>query len=101
MRQTAFTDLSVILSAGTPQSTLAADALKRWQDAMAAFSRRFRYRPGRAERAGRCDATTITNDFAGVVGNLQVSQATNRPSRFGPQQLQIQNLMAAQYRATC
>jgi P-type conjugative transfer protein TrbJ len=89
--------------AGTPQSTLAADALKRWQDAMAAFQQTLQVQAGVAQnvQADTATLTTITNASQGAVGNLQVSQATNQLLALSvKQQLQIQNLMAAQYRAT-
>jgi len=89
--------------AGTPQATLAADALKRWQDAMAAFQQTLQIQAGVAQnvQADTATLTTITNASQGAVGNLQVSQATNQLLALSvKQQLQIQNLMAAQYRAT-
>lgn len=89
--------------AGTPQSTLAADALKRWQDTMAAFQQTLQVQAGVAQnvQADTATLTTITNASQGAVGNLQVSQATNQLLALSvKQQLQIQNLMAAQYRAT-
>ncbi|MGH6870442.1 MAG: P-type conjugative transfer protein TrbJ [Rhizomicrobium sp.] len=89
--------------AGTPQSTLAADALKRWQDAMAAFQQTLQVQAGVAQnvQADTATLTTLTTASQGAVGNLQVSQATNQLLALSvKQQLQIQNLMAAQYRAT-
>jgi len=45
--------------------------------------------------------TSLVNTSQGAVGNLQVSQATNQLLALSTkQQMQIQNLMAAQYRAT-
>jgi len=88
---------------GTPQSTLAADALKRWQDAMAAFQQTLQVQAGVAQnvQADSATLTTLTMASQGAVGNLEVSQATNQLLALSvKQQLQIQNLMAAQYRAT-
>lgn len=88
--------------AGTPQSTLAADALKRWQDTMAAFQQTLQVQAGVAQnvQADTATLTALTNSSQGAVGNLQVSQATNQLLALSvKQQLQIQNLMAAQYRA--
>ena len=66
--------------AGTPQSTLAADALKRWQDAMAAFQQTLQIQAQVAQnvQADTATLTTITNASQGAVGNLQASQATNQ-----------------------
>jgi len=89
--------------AGTPQSTLAADAVKRWQDSMAAFQQTLQVQAGVAQnvQADTATLTTLTNSSQGAVGNLQVSQATNQLLALSvKQQLQIQNLMAAQYRAS-
>jgi len=89
--------------AGTPQSTLAADALKRWQDSMAAFQQTLQVQAGVAQnvQADTATLTALTNSSQGAVGNLQVSQATNQLLALSvKQQLQIQNLMAAQYRAS-
>ena len=89
--------------AGTPQSTLAADALKRWQDTMAAFQQTLQVQAGVAQnvQADTATLTALTNSSQGAVGNLQVSQATNQLLALSvKQQLQIQNLMAAQYRAS-
>ncbi len=45
--------------------------------------------------------TTLTNASQGAVGNLQVNQATNQLLALSIKQLlQIENMMAAQYRAT-
>lgn len=87
---------------GTPTSTLAADAQKRWQDSMAAFEQTLRIQAQVAQNVQADSATlaSLTNASQGAVGNLQVSQATNQLLALSvKQQLQIQNLMAAQYRA--
>jgi P-type conjugative transfer protein TrbJ len=70
---------------------------------MAAFQQTLQIQSGVAQnvQADTATLTTITNASQGAVGNLQVSQATNQLLALSvKQQLQIQNLMAAQYRAT-
>jgi len=88
---------------GTPSSTLALNAQTRWQQAMEAFQLALQIQAQVAQNV-QADSTTLTNlvnTSQGAVGNLQVSQATNQLLTLSTkQQLQIQNLMAAQYRAT-
>jgi P-type conjugative transfer protein TrbJ len=88
---------------GTTTTTLQADALKRWQDSMAAFQQTLTIQAQVAQnvQADTATLTSLTNASQGAVGNLQVSQATNQLLALSTkQQLQIQSLMAAQYRAT-
>jgi P-type conjugative transfer protein TrbJ len=88
---------------GTTATTLQADALKRWQDSMAAFQQTLTIQAQVAQnvQADTATLTSLTNASQGAVGNLQVSQATNQLLALSTkQQLQIQSLMAAQYRAT-
>jgi P-type conjugative transfer protein TrbJ len=89
-------------TASTTSGTLGADALKRWQDAMAAFRQTLTVQSQVAQNV-QSDTTTLTQLVTasqGAVGSLQVSQATNQLLALSiKQQLQIQNLMAAQYRA--
>jgi P-type conjugative transfer protein TrbJ len=89
--------------ASTTSGTLASDALKRWQDAMAAFRQTLSVQSQVAQNV-RSDTVTLTQLVTasdGAVGNLQVSQATNQLLALSiKQQLQIQSLMAAQYRAS-
>lgn len=88
---------------GTTTTTLQADALKRWQDSMAAFQQTLTIQAQVAQnvQADTATLTTLTNASQGAVGALQVSQATNQLLALSTkQQLQIQSLMAAQYRAT-
>ena len=89
-------------AASTTSGTLAADAQKRWQDAMAAFRQTLTVQSQVAQNV-QSDTTTLTELVTasqGAVGSLQVSQATNQLLALSiKQQLQIQNLMAAQYRA--
>jgi len=86
----------------TSASTLTANAQQRWQDAMAAFQQTLRVQAQVAQNV-EADSTTLSNlvnASQGAVGNLQVSQAGNQLLALSTkQQLQIQNLMAAQYRA--
>jgi P-type conjugative transfer protein TrbJ len=87
---------------GTPATTLQADALKRWQDSMAAFQQTLQVQAQVAQnvQADSATLTSLTNTSQAAVGSLQVSQATNQLLALSiKQQLQIQNLMAAQYRA--
>jgi P-type conjugative transfer protein TrbJ len=87
----------------TSASALTANAQQRWQDAMAAFQQTLRVQARVAQNL-QADSTTLSNlvnASQGAVGNLQVSQAGNQLLALSTkQQLQIQSLMAAQYRAT-
>ena len=89
--------------AETSSATLEADARTRWQDAMAAFQRTLQVQAQVAQNV-QADSTTLSRLVAasqGAEGNLQVSQAGNQLLALSTkQQLQIQSLMAAQYRAT-
>jgi P-type conjugative transfer protein TrbJ len=88
---------------GTSSTTLATNAQTRWQEAMAAFQLALKVQAQIVQNV-QGDSTTLTNltnTSQGAVGNLQVSQATNQLLALSTkQQMQIQNLMAAQYRAT-
>lgn len=89
-------------AASTTSGTLAGDALKRWQDAMAAFHQTLTIQAQVAQNVQSDTATLsrLVTESQGAVGNLQVNQATNQLLALSiKQQLQIQNLMAAQYRA--
>ena len=87
----------------TSASTLTADAQQRWQSTMAAFQQTLQVQAQVAQNV-QADTTTLTNlvnASQGAVGNLQVIQAGNQLLALSTkQQLQVQNLMAAQYRAT-
>ena len=90
-------------AAGTSGATLQAGALKRWLDTMAAFQQTLQVQAQVAQnvQADSATLTALTNASQGAVGNLEVSQATNQLLALSiKQQLQVQNLMAAQYRAT-
>ena len=88
---------------GTSSTTLATSAQTRWQEAMEAFQLALKVQAQIVQNV-QGDSTTLTNltnASQGAVGNLQVSQATNQLLALSTkQQMQIQNLMAAQYRAT-
>lgn len=86
-----------------PTTTLASNAQTRWQQAMQAFQLALKVQAQIVQNV-QGDSTTLTNlvnSSQGAVGNLQVSQATNQLLALSTkQQLQLQNLEAAQYRAT-
>lgn len=87
----------------TSIGTLQFDAHRRWQDAMSAFERTLQVQAQVAQNV-EADAPTLSalvNASQSAAGNLQVNQATNQLLALSiKQQLQIQDLMAAQYRAT-
>ncbi|OJW31168.1 MAG: P-type conjugative transfer protein TrbJ [Rhodospirillales bacterium 69-11] len=89
-------------AATTPTATLAANAQTRWQQAMEAFQLALNVQAQIVQNV-QGDSATLTNlvnTSQDAVGNLQVSQATNQLLALSTkQQLQLQNLMAAQYRA--
>ena len=89
--------------AETTSTTLEADARTRWQEAMAAFQRTLQVQAQVAQNV-QADSATLSSLVAasqGAEGNLEVSQAGNQLLALSTkQQLQIQSLMAAQYRAT-
>ena len=79
------------------------DAHQRWQDAMAAFQKTLQVQAQVAQNVQADSATLsqLVSESQGAEGNLQVSQAGNQLLALSTkQQLQIQSLMAAQYRAT-
>lgn len=89
--------------ATTTSGTLASDALTRWQQAMAAFQQTLKIQAQIAQnvQADTATLTTLVTASQGAAGNLQVNQAGNQLLALSTkQQLQTQNLMAAQYRAT-
>jgi P-type conjugative transfer protein TrbJ len=89
--------------AGTGSATLAADAQQRWQNSMSAFQDTLKVQSQVVQnvQADTATLTKLTNDSQNASGNLAVSQATNQLIALSTkQQLQIQSLMAAQYRAT-
>lgn len=86
----------------TSASMLTANAQQRWQDAMTAFQQTVQVQSQVVENV-QADTTALSNLVTasqGAVGNLQAVQAGNQLAALAAkQQLQIQNLMAAQYRA--
>ena len=89
--------------AGTGTTTLTADAQQRWQNSMSAFQDTLKVQAQVVQnvQADTATLTTLTNASQNATGNLAVSQATNQLIALSTkQQLQIQSLMAAQYRAT-
>lgn len=87
----------------TPTATLASDAQTRWQQAMAAFQQTLQIQAQVAQnvQADSSTLSTLVSASQGAIGNLQATQATNQLLALSTkQQLQIQNLMAAQYRAS-
>ncbi|MES2255524.1 MAG: P-type conjugative transfer protein TrbJ [Pseudomonadota bacterium] len=90
-------------SSATSASSLTANAQQRWRDAMAAFQQTLKVQAQVTQNV-QADSTTLAKLVTasqGATGNLDVSQAGNQLLALSTkQQLQIQNLMAAQYRAT-
>ncbi|GAA0547448.1 P-type conjugative transfer protein TrbJ [Rhizomicrobium palustre] len=88
---------------GTATATFATNAQSRWQQAMDAFQQALQVQAQIVQNV-QSDSTTLTslvNASQGAVGNLQATQATNQLLALSTkQQLQLQNLMAAQYRAS-
>ncbi len=90
-------------SLSVSNAQLANDAHQRWLDTMAAFQKTLTVQAQVAKnvQADSAQLSTLTNASQNAVGNLEVSQATNQLLALSvKQQLQIQNLMAAQNRAT-
>jgi len=89
--------------AGTGSATLAADAQQRWQNSMSALQDTLKVQSQVVQnvQADTATLTNLTSQSQNATGNLAVSQATNQLIALSTkQQLQIQSLMAAQYRAT-
>jgi len=81
---------------------LARAARQRWQDAMSAFHETMRLQSQIVEnvRGDQQILGDLVNQSQGAVGGLQASQAMNQLVALSTkQQMQIQNLMAAHYRA--
>ncbi len=80
----------------------AADARRRWQDAMGAFQRTLvvQAQVARNVQADTATLSDIVTASQGAGGALQATQAGNQLTALSvKQQLQMQSLMAAQYRA--
>jgi P-type conjugative transfer protein TrbJ len=89
--------------AGTGTATLTADAQQRWQNSMSAFQDTLKVQSQVVQnvQADTTTLTNLTNQSQNATGNLAVTQATNQLIALSTkQQMQIQTLMAAQYRAT-
>ena len=82
---------------------LVADAHQRWQNSMDAFQQTMVVQAQVAQnvQADTGTLSSLVNTSQGAVGALQAQQATNQLIALSTkQQLQIQTLMAAQYRAS-
>jgi P-type conjugative transfer protein TrbJ len=88
--------------AATTTNEAVADALDRWQSSMGAYRHTMTVQAQVVENV-QADSATLAQLVAAsdsAVGSLQAQQATNQlVALSAKQQLQIQNLMAAQYRA--
>ncbi len=88
--------------AATTTNEAVTDALDRWQSAMGAYRHTMMVQAQVVENV-QADSATLAELLAAsdsAVGSLQAQQATNQLMALSAkQQLQIQNLMAAQYRA--
>jgi P-type conjugative transfer protein TrbJ len=88
--------------AATTVTDMVGEAQKRWQSAMQAFRQTMRVQSQVVEnvQADRGLLAELVNQSQGAVGSLQAQQATNQLLALSTkQQLQIQDMMAAQYRA--
>ncbi len=91
---------SVGTSAAVPQ--IATSAHTRWQDAMDGFRQTMQIQSQIVQTVQSDDAKLqqLVTASQGAEGNLQVAQAANQLSSLAiKQQIQLQTLMAAQYRA--
>ena len=89
-------------SASATGDQLMADARQRWQNSMNAFQQTMTVQAQVATNVEADTGTlsTLVNTSQGAVGSLQAQQATNQLLALSiKQQLQIESLMAAQYRA--
>ena len=89
-------------AAGTGAATLQANAQQRWQNSMSAFQDTLKVQSQVAQNieADTSALTALSDASQNASGNLEVTQATNQLLALSTkQQLQIQSLMAAQYRA--
>jgi len=89
-------------AAGTSAATLQANAQQRWQNSMSALQDTLKIQSQVAQNieADTSALTALSDASQNARGNLEVTQATNQLLALSTkQQLQIQSLMAAQYRA--
>ena len=87
----------------TTARRLTADAQQRWQNSMSAFQQTLKVQAQVVQnvQADTATLTTLMNASQGAAAICRSQQATNQLLALSTkQQLQIQNLMAAQYRAT-
>ncbi|TWB48248.1 P-type conjugative transfer protein TrbJ [Nitrospirillum viridazoti] len=89
-------------AAGISSSDLAQQARQRWQDSMDAYHQTMRVQSQVVTNVS--DDRSLIDDLVtqsqGAVGSLQVSQAANQLLALSAkQQMQVQELMVAQYRA--
>jgi type IV secretion system protein TrbJ len=99
----AFAQTYPVYPSGTATATLESDAQTRWKNSMAAFQQTLTIQAQVAQnvQADTAALATLTSASDGAIGNLQAIQATNQLLALSiKQQLQIQSLMAAQYRAS-
>lgn len=90
------------LPLGTNSTTITANAQQRWQNSMAAFQNTLQVQAQVVQnvQADTATLTNLSNLSQNATGNLAVTQATNQLiALVAKQQLQIQTLMAAQYRS--
>ena len=81
---------------------IATDAHARWQDAMSGFSQTMTVQSQIVQtvQSDSAKLTALVNASQGAEGSLQAQQAANQLTALSiKQELQIQSLMAAQYRA--
>jgi len=87
---------------GTTSATITANAQARWQNSMSAFQDTLKVQAQVVQnvQADAASLKSLTDLSQNATGNLAVSQAGNQLLALSvKQQLQIQNLLAAQYRA--
>ncbi len=87
---------------GTSTALLATNSQSRWQEAMSAFQQALQIQAQivQSVQSDSSALSSLVNASQGAVGNLQVTQATNQLLALSTkQQLQLQSLEAAQYRA--
>jgi type IV secretion system protein TrbJ len=88
--------------AGTSTTQLYGDALQRWQNAMNAFQTTLTVQAQIAQnvQTDTANLSALVNAAQGAAGNLQIQQTNAQLAGLSAKQLlQIQSLMAAQYRA--
>lgn len=87
---------------GTTSATITGNAQARWQNSMSAFQDTLKVQAQVVQnvQADAASLKSLTDLSQNATGNLAVSQAGNQLLALSvKQQLQVQNLLAAQYRA--